>query len=286
MPHQPFVRTLRAQWLGQELRRLREQRHMTIDLVAGHLKRDPSALSRYERGAWPIGRGDVLALLDLYGFHQAGERERMLRLAEEMWVTDRWSENYSDILEPSFIDFPWLESTSERVCSYHTMLVPGLFQLREYAELVIRHEERGQLSEEKIQRGVDLRMDRQGLLVQPTGPQIDVVIDEAVLRRPIGGPALMRARLGQLLTCAARPRFTVRVLPTSIALQREAHEFWVFELPMPYPAVAYLDYIGGQFYLGSPKSDRYVRAYAELRTASLDPRESATLIAGLAKELQ
>jgi transcriptional regulator with XRE-family HTH domain len=288
MPPQPFVRTLRAQWLDQELRRLREARHMTLDLVAAHLKRDSSALSRYERGAWPIGRADVLALLDLYGFHQVGERERMLRLAEEVWVTDRWSENYSDILEPSFIDFPWLESRSQQVCSYHTMLVPGLFQLREYAELVIRHVERGHLSEEKIQRGVDLRMDRQELLTQPTGPLIDVVIDEAALRRPIGGPALMQAQLERVLECAVHPRVTVRVLPALVGLHSGVRggDFWVFEMPMPYPAVAYLEYIGGQFYLESPKSDRYVRAYAELRTASLDPRESATFIAGLAKELQ
>jgi transcriptional regulator with XRE-family HTH domain len=101
MPHKPFVRTLRAQWLGQELRRLRDARGMTLKMVSAHLRRDMSALSRYERGEWPIGKTDVLALLDLYGFHHAGERERMLRLAEEVWVTDRWSENYSDILEPS-----------------------------------------------------------------------------------------------------------------------------------------------------------------------------------------
>lgn len=286
MPHQPFVRTLRAQWLGQELRRLREARHMTLDLVAQHLKRDPSALSRYERATWPIGKADVLSLLDLYGFHHAGERDGMLRLAEEVWVTDRWSENYSDILEPSFIDFPWLESRAERVCSYHTMLVPGLFQLREYAEAVIRNAERAHLTEEKVQRGVDLRMDRQRVLDQPGGPHVDLVVDEAALRRRVVGPALTRAQLEHVLACAARPRITVRVLPASVSLHSGMDgDFWVFEMPPPYPAVAYLEYIGGQLYLESPKSDRYVRAYDELRTAALDPRASATFLADLVKEL-
>jgi transcriptional regulator with XRE-family HTH domain len=106
MPHTPFVRTLRAQWLGQELRRLREDRAMSLHVVSHHLRRDSSALSRYERGEWPVGRTDVLALLDLYGFHEATERERMLRLAEEVWRTDHWNENYGDIVDVSFIDFP------------------------------------------------------------------------------------------------------------------------------------------------------------------------------------
>ncbi|WFE67524.1 helix-turn-helix transcriptional regulator [Micromonospora sp. WMMD714] len=84
MPHKPFIRTLRAQWLGQQLRALREERGMTLKLVSEHLHRDMSALGRYERADWPIRRGDVVALLDLYGFHHAAERARLLALAEDV----------------------------------------------------------------------------------------------------------------------------------------------------------------------------------------------------------
>lgn len=286
MPHKPFVKTLRAQWLGQELRRLRDARGMSLKLVAAHLRRDLSALSRYERGEWPIGKADVLALLDLYGFHHATERERMLRLAEEVWVTDRWTENYSDILEPSFIDFPWLEARSERICSYHAAVIPGLFQLRGYAEKVIRSVDGDQLDEEEIQRGVELRTERQAILADPQMPWIDMVIAEPALRRRIGKPSLCRAQLLHLLDCAALNRVIIRVLPCGVDLHRGLDgTFWVFQMPDPYPAVAYLDYLGGQLYLEAPKSDRFVRAYHGISEAALAPQDSARLIERLVEEL-
>ncbi|MFC4109479.1 Scr1 family TA system antitoxin-like transcriptional regulator [Micromonospora zhanjiangensis] len=139
VPHKPFIRTLRAQWLGSQLRALREERGMTLKLVAEHLARDMSALGRYERGDWPIRKGDVVALLDLYGFHHATERARLLGLAEEVWRTDRWDEDYGDVVDASFIDYPWLESRAERICSYNLTLLPGLMQTREYATTLIRN---------------------------------------------------------------------------------------------------------------------------------------------------
>jgi transcriptional regulator with XRE-family HTH domain len=287
MPPKPFVRTLRAQWLGQELRSLRDARGMTLKMVAAHLRRDMSALSRYERGEWPIGRADVLALLDLYGFHHAAERERMLRLAEEVWITDRWSENYSDILQPSFIDFPWLESRAERICSYHASVIPGLFQLRDYAERVIRSVDGDELDEEGIQLCTDLRMERQAVLAAPHQPWIDVVIAESALRRRIGRPSLCHAQMLHLLECASLTRVIIRVLPSDVDLHRGLDgSFWVFQMPHPYPAVAYLDYLGGQLYLEAPKSERFVRAYHGLSEIAMAPQASVRFIERLAKELE
>jgi transcriptional regulator with XRE-family HTH domain len=285
MPPKPFVRTLRAQWLGQELRRLREARDMTLHMVSHHLRRDMSALSRYERGEWPIGRADVLALLDLYGFHEATERERMLRLAEEVWRTDHWNENYGDVVHASFIDFPWLESRAQRVCSYHAMLIPGLFQLRDYAEVLMRGAEGGTLSEETIQGGMRLRLERQRLLHGPDGPQFELMIEESALRRPIVGAELHRKQLHHVVACAALPRVTMRVLPNAVGMHAGLEgRFWLFQMPAPYPAVTYLEYIGGHLYLESPKSDRYVRAYEELCRVALDPQRSAAFVTALAEE--
>jgi transcriptional regulator with XRE-family HTH domain len=279
MAHRPFIRTLRAQWLGQELRRLREERGMTLELVAQHLGRDRSALSRYERGEWPIGRSDVHALLDLFGFYEAMERERVLRLAEEVWRTDHWSENYGDIVDASFIEFPWLESRAEVICIYCTMLVPGLLQRREYAETIIRAADEHRLTEDEIQRAVNLRMERQHVLADPEGPQIDVIIEEIVLRRRMGGKTAADAQLRHLVEQARQPKVSLRVIPAD----GRAHggttgDFSLFKMPDPYPAVTCLEYLGGQLYLESPKSDRYVRAYDELGKAALSPDESVLLI--------
>lgn len=286
MPHQAFVRTLRAQWLGQELRRLREERGMTLQLVSRHLGRDLSALSRYELGTWPIGRADVVALLDLYGFHVAVERDRVLKLAEEVWRTDHWNENYRDIVDVSFIDYQWLESRSERVCVYHTMLIPGLFQLREYAEAVIWAADSHKLTDDEMERGVDIRLERQRLLDDPDGPLVEVIVEESVVRRRIGGDEAAQSQLRYLAKRAANPRVLLRVIPADVSLHGGMlGDFRLFMMPKPYPAVACVEYIDGCIYLESPKSDRYVHAYDELGKAALGPRESVQLIETIAEEL-
>ncbi|WP_422773841.1 helix-turn-helix domain-containing protein [Plantactinospora sp. WMMC1484] len=283
--HRPFIRTLRAQWLGQRLRDLREQRGMSLELVAEHLNRDRSALGRYERAEWPIQRHDVLALLDLYGFHRASERAQLLSLAEEVWRTDRWTENYGDLVDSSFIDFPWLESRANTVCSYHAMLVPGLFQLREYAELVIRCVEGSNGTEDKVGRWLELRMERQHVLNRANPPALETIIDESVLRRQIGGSVLLRAQLLHLRKIAERPKVEIRILPSQVWLHPGLEgSFWLFRMPKPYPEVAYLEGLAGQMYFEAPKSTRYLDAYDRLREAALDPRESAKLITTIAEE--
>ncbi|MFI6762543.1 helix-turn-helix domain-containing protein [Micromonospora sp. NPDC050417] len=286
VPHKPFIRTLRAQWLGAQLRELREERGMTLELVARHLNRDRSALGRYELAEWPIQRGDVLALLDLYGFHRATDRAQLLSLAEEVWRTDRWNDNYGDIVDSSFIDFPWLESRAETVCSYHAAVVPGLFQLPAYADLVIRCTEGPKVSEEKIRRGVALRMDRQLVLKEPRRISFEVIIDEAALRRQIGGPSLLRAQLAHLTKVTRLPQVDLRILPETVALHPGVDgSFWLFRMPRPYPEVGYLESLAGQMYFELPKSERFRDAYDEVREASLDPITSARLIKSIGEEM-
>ncbi|WP_347405140.1 helix-turn-helix transcriptional regulator [Micromonospora sp. WMMD1082] len=284
MPHKPFIRTLRAQWLGQRLRVLREQRGLTLKLVAEHLQRDTSALGRYERADWPIRKGDVVALLDLYGFHDAAERARLLALAEEVWRTDRWDEDYGDVVDSSFIQYPWLESRAEKICSYNTMLLPGLMQTRNYAEAVIRNAEPPDAPAGTINRWVELRLERQRVLDGDTW--IEAILDETVLRRLVGGPTIMREQLSHLHQLAPRPNVVLRVLPSSTPLHAGMDgSFTLFRLPKPYPAVAYLESLGGRLYVEAPKSMRFVDAYDRLGAVALSPGESRRLIESILKEL-
>ncbi|MBX7268225.1 helix-turn-helix domain-containing protein [Micromonospora sp. Llam7] len=286
MPHKPFIRTLRAQWLGQRLRALREERGMTLRLVAEHLQRDMSALGRYERADWPIRKGDVVALLDLYGFHDAAERARLLALAEEVWRTDRWDEDYGDVVDSSFIEYPWLESRAERVCCFHLTLVPGLLQTRDYAASVIRNASEPGTPEATVERWVELRMTRQEVLARPAPVKIDAVLDESVLRRKVGGNDVFRGQLEHLVDLQRRRNVSIRVMSSSVALHQGLDgTFWIFHLPEPYPAVAYVESLGGRLYMESPKAERFVGAYRQLGKAALSPAESAELIARYAKEL-
>ncbi|GAB3802829.1 helix-turn-helix domain-containing protein [Micromonospora zhanjiangensis] len=286
MPHKPFIRTLRAQWLGSQLRALREERGMTLKLVAEHLARDMSALGRYERGDWPIRKGDVVALLDLYGFHNATERARLLALAEEVWRTDRWDEDYGDVVDASFIDYPWLESRAESVSCFHLTLVPGLLQTREYAEAVIRNAAEPDVPESTIQRWIELRMSRQQVLSKEHPIKISTVLDEAVIRRQGSGPAAHRGQLEHLLRLQRRPNVQIRVLPASTGFHQGLDgTFWLFRLPDPYPEVAYVESLGGRLYVESPKSERFVRAYARLWESALEEGASARLIETIAEEL-
>lgn len=286
MPHKPFVRTLRAQWLGQHLREIREQRGMTLKMVGEFLRRDHTALSRYERAEWPIRRAEVVALLDLYEFPRAGEREHLLRLAEDVWHTDNWADGYRDIVDAAFVDFPWLESRARLICSYHATLIPGLFQTREYAELVIRKAEGARATEEKVARWVELRMRRQQALGDPDTARIAAVIDEGALRRRVGGPVVMREQLRQLAEAARRPTVEIRVLPADVCLHDGLHgSFWLFHLPDGYPMVGYLENLAGHVYVESPRSAQFLDAHQRLTDVALDPQESTKLISTIAEEL-
>ncbi|MFG3555356.1 helix-turn-helix domain-containing protein [Micromonospora sp. NPDC047557] len=284
---EPFVRTLRAQWLGQQMRELREKRGLTLKYVAQYLERDFSSLARYERAEWPFRRDLVVALLDLYGVYEERERERLIQLAQDAWRVDRWDNGFDKtIYDNSFIDFPWLESRADEVCTYAAHLIPGLLQTLDYAEAVIRNAEPSSASEVEIRRWVQLRMDRQRLLDGPSPMRLAVIIEETALRRPVMSRSVMAAQLAHLARATAKPTVEIRVLPLTLGLHAGLDgTFWLFRMPSPYSDVAHAETLGGRLFLESDNASRYVRAYDRLREAALSATESAKLITALAEEL-
>lgn len=286
MPHKPFPRTLRAQWLGIRLRALREERGLTLSMVGEMLNRDPSAISRYERAEWPIQRTEAEALLNIYGFYSAAKRAEILTVVEDLWSTNKWDGDESKIDKAPFLTLPWLESRAECICSYHAALVPGLFQLPEYAEQVIRCIEGPEASETAIARFITMRLERQRILDAPDPAMMETIIDELALRRQIGGPALLRRQLAHLRSIAERPKVEIRVLPTHVWLHPGLEgSFWVFRMPHRYPPVAYHENRAGRIFVESPKSNGFLAAYDRLKTAALDPIESVKLITTIEEEL-
>lgn len=277
--------SLRAQWLGQLLRRRRESLGMTLTDAGDFLQRDGSMVSKYETANFPIRRGDVLALLDLYRVSDKREREAYTRLSEDMWQKGWWDE-YTHTIDHQFIDFAWLESRADKICAYESMMIPGLLQTRDYAEAIMRAGEDPEPSPQLIKSGVDLRLARQQVLTGDDPRQILMVIDESVLLRPVGGADVMCNQLQHLKTAARRPHIDIRILPLGAGGHAGmAGTFHLFEMADPYPDVAFIDNLAGRLYVEEPnRVERFHRAYDQLLKAALGSKKSAELITAVLED--
>jgi transcriptional regulator with XRE-family HTH domain len=276
--------TLRAQWLGQSLRELRDATGMTLAQAGEYLQRDASTVSRFESGEYPIRRPDLMALLDLYGVSDRRKRDGMLRLAEDVWQKGWW-DGYEPDVERQFVDFVWLESRATAIRSFAPLVVTGLLQTREYAEAMITAAEWA-AEPAQIARWVQLRMDRQAVLRQETPPQLSVIIDEFALRREVGGPGVLRDQLAHLLATAELPQVDLRVLPASLGAHASPNgSFLVFTIAEPDLDVGYTETLGGAVYVEPPDSERFVRVYDRLLNSALEPAESAKLIRAIGEDL-
>lgn len=213
--------------LGAELRALREQAGLTIDEVAKALECSVSKVSRLETGQGIPYRRDVRDLLDRYGIADQARRDRLMR-----WVRDGnrqgWWDDFSDVLAPdpenpllpdNLSRYVALEQDASEVRTFEAMVVHGLLQTEDYARALFNT--LSTADEEATERLVELRMRRQRRLYADEDPLIvQMVLDEAVLYRSVGGPQVMRQQLARLLTDAQRPNITLRVLPFSIGAHR------------------------------------------------------------------
>ena len=281
------VRTIRAQWLGQQMRELRERRGLTLRDAGEYIGRDLSAVGRYELAEWPFRRGDVMALLDLYNVFDGQERSRLIQLADEAWRTDEWDADFTDATkDKAYVNYDWLESRARLIGIYGPTLIHVLFQTRPYAEAMIRLTDGERVPAPKLARRLELRLARQRIL-DSGNARVTAVLDDSVLRRRVGvGAELMRDQLTHLAELAKRPNVELLVLPTEANVAaRIGGQFVVFKMPDPYPEVAYTESLAGRFYLEAPKSKRFINAYDELRRAALSADESTAFITRLADEL-
>ncbi|HEV2871673.1 MAG TPA: DUF5753 domain-containing protein, partial [Actinomycetota bacterium] len=176
-----------------------------------------------------------------------------------------------------------LEAAATSIDVYMSLIVPALLQTAEYARAIIGAV-RPDLPGSEIERRVELRVGRQALLDQDNPPALRVLLDDAVLRRPVGGAAVMRGQLQRLLEDAGRPGVTVQVLPIGVGAHAGMDgPFTIFGFPAPAePDIVALDSAADALYLESPEDlRRYRRVFERLLPAALPPEESTAFIAGL-----
>jgi transcriptional regulator with XRE-family HTH domain len=276
--------TLRAQWLGQQLRELRDANELTLKQVADYLQCDPSTLSRFESAEYPIRRPYVMALLDLYGVSEQRRRDALMRLSEEVWQKGWW-DGYANDVDRRFIDYVWLESRAREIRTFDDTLLPGLLQTPGYARAAIQAAEPHSTAEQ-AERGVELRMTRQQVLTSDDPPCLRAILDEALLHRQVGGPAVLHEQLTRLTERAQLVNVDIRVLPFRAGAHASpTGAFKIFTMADPYPDVAYAETLAGSVYVETPGADRFAQAYDRLHHTALEPDESADLISALAEEM-
>ncbi len=271
--------------LGTQLRRLRETAGITPEQAGYEIRGSRSKISRMETGRVGFKIRDVTDLLALYGVTDEQLRSRFLSLARQCSKPDWWAK-YSDVLPDWFETYLGLESAASAIRSFEIQFVHGLFQTEDYARAVTRLGHKAAPAGE-IEHRVGLRMKRQDLLTRPDPPRIWSVIDEAVLRRPVGGPAVMRAQLHRLTEVARMPHVTVQVVPfTSGGHTDGSGSFTVLRFAeRDLPDVVYMEQITSAIYL-EQRSDveHYLEVMDRLSGEALTPGATTRFIEQAALE--
>ncbi|GAB2851090.1 helix-turn-helix transcriptional regulator [Streptomyces deserti] len=283
MQHGPAVRRRK---LGAELRALRTSAGLTSGEAARLVGWHQSKVSRIETGTSGVKPADVRLLLDAYGVVETQLRELLLVLAgsEDPGGRHHWWHAYRGVLPPTYRDFISLESQAGAMRTLETTVVPGLLQTPEYARAVTRAAVEG-LSEERLDTLVEVRLARQDVLRADPPLELNAVLDEAVLRREVGGPGVMARQLTRLVEEAQLPHVRLQVLPFAAGAHIGVTGPFVI-LSFPHTSdldVVVLDHLTSSLYLERKEDlQAYTEAFNALQIHALSPEESLDFIAGIA----
>jgi transcriptional regulator with XRE-family HTH domain len=276
--------TVRRRRLALELRRLREAAKLTCEDVAERLECSASKISRVETGRVSVSPRDVRDMLEIYGAPPE-QRDSLVQLARESRQKGWWHA-YGDTIQPHFATYLGLESAASEIRIYEVSLIPGLLQTEEYARAVISA---GLVNSPRtdIERQVALRMERQRL-TRSSPPRVWAVLDEAALRRKVGGPEVMRVQLEYLLELAALPTVSLQVVPFGGGAHPAMGRPFVILVfgECIDPDVVYLEDLTSSLWVENvDEVDRYNVFFNHLRATALSFEDSAGLIAEVVKQM-
>jgi transcriptional regulator with XRE-family HTH domain len=223
--------TVHRRRLRSELRKAREVAGLTQRDVAGEMDWSLSKLIRIETGTVSIATNDLRALLALYEITDRARIDGLIEVARASRERSWWSA-YKELVSQEYLAFLGYESSASVVRTFEPLLVPGLLQTEEYAAESLGVVEG--LDAKRIDSLVDLRIQRQELLEREEGPELHFILDEAVIRRAVGGVDIMRRQLNHLRELERRPNVTIRVVPFGAgAYPRLRAPYVLFEFPLP-----------------------------------------------------
>ncbi len=272
--------------LGAQLRRLRETAGVTRDDAGYHIRASGSKISRMELGRVSFKERDVTDLLEYYGITDPAEREKLVQLTREANGTP-WYQKFQDVVPDWFHVFVGLEEAAQLIRVYEVQFVPGLLQTEEYARAVIMQGAPG-VDPNEVESRLALRMGRQKLLTRENPPRYWVIMDEAALRRPMGGRDVHVAQIERLIDLVGEPNITLQVMPFKYGGHAaDGGAFTIMRFPeTDLPDVVYMEYLTGAHYIDKPEEvERYAAVMERLSVAGTSPDRTREILADMLKEI-
>ena len=277
--------TVPRRLLGAQLRRLREERGITLEDAGDVIRASGSKMSRLETGRVGFKDRDIADLLTFYDVTDEQQRGALQELARSA-SAHGWWHDYSDVLPAWFEAYVGLEEAATSIRTYEIQFVPGLLQTEDYARAVTLLGHHGAPASE-IEQRVGLRMARQTLLAEPRPMHLWAVLDEAVLRRPAGRPGVMRRQLQHLLEAADRPNVTIQVIPFAAGAHAAAGgPFSILRFAeRDLPDVVYLEQLTSALYLDKRETvDHYMAVMERLCLEATPSASTAKIVSSILRD--
>ena len=274
--------------LRAELRRARSAANLTQEQVATAMDWSLSKIIRIETGAVGVSTNDLKALLRLYGIDDADRTDELVELARVSRQTSWWSKYRGDISLP-FFQLIEYEQASSVLRTYQPLLVPGLLQTTEYADMTFRRFAETDITEDIIRTRIKIRQTRQQLLEQSSPPTMMFVLSEAAAQHLVGERSIATDQIDRLIKMASRPNVTIELIPFGAGLYRGMLEsFTVVEFPEPEDSdVLYRETIRDTIITRDQAEEisGYREVFENLRNVSLGPDNTLTYLANLLKKI-
>ena len=271
--------------VGSMLRRLRTEQGLSREQAAEAIRASAWKIHRLENGQVGFKDRDLVDLLALYGVTDQQEVAALLELAQEANAPGWWF-RYGDVVPPWFRTYMDVEAAAAVIRTYQGQLVPGLLQTADYARATID----GMLlprSPEEVERRVTLKLARQQVLEQPDGPRLWAVVEEAALRRPVGGTRVMRGQLERLIDAAGMANVVLQVLPLSVAVHPAmTGAFSILRFAdQELPDVVYVEQLTNALYLDRRDDvNQYLQVMDSISMRAAPPDRTVDLLQGLLKD--
>lgn len=273
--------------LGAQLRRLREEKGVSRESAGWEIRASESKISRMELGRVGFKERDIADLLTLYGVTEEKDRTALITLAREA-NSPGWWQRYNAVLPSWFQSFLGLESAAALIRTYEVQFIPGLLQTGDYARAVVLLGHANAPAEENDRR-VSLRIARQRLLNRSDAPQVWAVVDEAALRRPIGGVKVMRAQIEALIEFNKLPNVRLQVIPFFAGGHAAAGgAFTILRFAdQELPDVVYVEQLTSAVYLDKREDlDEYASAMERLCVEAEPPERTIEILHQMLRDLE
>lgn len=263
--------------LGVLLRALREQRGITVEQAAERLLCSSRKINQIESNFRSGTLRDVRDLCDLYDVTKETQRRHLMQLARNS-KQQGWYESYNaDPRWSPYIDF---ENVASLIKLYYSAILPGMMQTVQYFRALHQNSPHN-FTAERVEQFTEVRLKRQRILTRPDPPRFWAILDEAALRRSVGGPTAMREQLSHIVQMSTLPNVTLQVIPFDAGAHPAMDtSFTILEFNEPVPAMVYVEGLPGFFYMERPADvAQSQRMFEILSTTSLNEADSVQFIA-------